>query len=173
MNVSVHHQEKNERLRAFSFRLKEAMDAGDFNNSQLAKAISSTHTTVGRWLKGAQPGIDDLNKIARVLNVSVQWLLNGEGEIPPVSHPSAVAKDVGAFDEEKQVIDEIAVRIEQFKHAERKRRDLYSQQIMNRVQEYNDWCETFAKPVRDSQLPHVRKQIESEPPTTNKETPPE
>ncbi len=77
------------------------------------------------------------------------------------SHPSSVAEKVGAFDQEEQVLNEIRVRIQQFKHSEKNRRDLYSQQIQNRVQEYSDWCETFGKPIRDSQLPYARQQTQS------------
>jgi ribosome-binding protein aMBF1 (putative translation factor) len=51
MNGIVQRQEKSERLRTFSERLRSAMEAAGESNSALAKKIGTSHTSIGRWLK--------------------------------------------------------------------------------------------------------------------------
>lgn len=51
------------------------------NNLSLAKLIDSSHTSVGRWLKGSKVDMETTLKLAQALNVNVQWLLSGEGEM--------------------------------------------------------------------------------------------
>lgn len=143
------------------------MDARDLGVTKLANLTGLDKGYISNLRSGKRenPSDDVVQKIADVLKVNVVWMLTGQGEMfaasthisTPSPHPLDVAETDGAVDEEERTLDEIRVRIHQFKHSDRKRRDLYSQQIMNRVQEYNDWCETFAKPVRDSQLPHARQ----------------
>jgi hypothetical protein len=133
------------------------------SQATLFNARKSSEITKKTWskLEQAEKKIEHEDNCSKISRSSVV-----QESAPEAGHPLVVAEAVGALDEEERTLDEIRVRIQQFKHAERKRRDLYSQQIMNRVQEYNDWCETFAKPIRESQVSYARKIIQSKPPTT-------
>ncbi len=56
------------------------MEAAGESNSSLAKKIGTSHTSIGRWLDGSSAETDKAAKAAAALNVSVQWLLTGEGD---------------------------------------------------------------------------------------------
>ncbi len=60
------------------------------NMLSLSKRIGVSHTTVKRWLDGAQPASGYIQSIAAELNCGAQWLLTGEGEMqPPLSAAEA------------------------------------------------------------------------------------
>ena len=53
------------------------------NQEQLAKRLNISQATVSRWLSGSKPNRHRAIFLARTLNVSVEWLLNGVGKYDP------------------------------------------------------------------------------------------
>lgn len=59
-------------------RIKELRKKAGFSQAELGKKIGLSYAQVGRYeTKGMQPSADALQKIATVLNVSTDYLLNG------------------------------------------------------------------------------------------------
>lgn len=59
----------------FSSRLKELRKENNYTQVTLAKAIGVSQQTVGKWeARGSEPDFDTLNKIAKIFNVSVDYL---------------------------------------------------------------------------------------------------
>lgn len=48
----------------------------------LSGKLGVSHTTVGRWLRGAQPGAEQIQRLSNTLCVNAHWLLTGEGAGP-------------------------------------------------------------------------------------------
>lgn len=63
----------------YSAILKQIMATGDFNQVELAKRLRVTQPTVSRWLEGAQPKVDQHNRIlAEARRLGVLEEANGE-----------------------------------------------------------------------------------------------
>ena len=60
---------------AFSETLKELLAAQGMNQKELANAVQVSPASVCGWLQGAIPQADRLERVARVLNVSSEYLL--------------------------------------------------------------------------------------------------
>jgi transcriptional regulator with XRE-family HTH domain len=65
-------------MSTFSERLAKSMESHRFNKSSLSRELGVTHSTVARWLAGSVPSGDTLPALARILNVSVRWLMQGD-----------------------------------------------------------------------------------------------
>ncbi len=66
---------------SFSQRLKKARIEKGFSQTELGKLVNIHYTQIGRYEnKGAHPSADVLAKIANVLGVSSEYLLNGSKE---------------------------------------------------------------------------------------------
>jgi SOS-response transcriptional repressor LexA len=61
-------------------RLRISMKDAGINQAKLAKHVGITPQAVGRWFKNGVIGKDSLISAAKITNVSVGWLLTGEGE---------------------------------------------------------------------------------------------
>jgi transcriptional regulator with XRE-family HTH domain len=53
------------------------------SQDSLAKAAGVNQTTLSRWERGEVPIAESLRAIADTLDVSIDWLLTGEGDGPP------------------------------------------------------------------------------------------
>lgn len=73
---------------AFSDRLRYAIEADGRTKTAIAEAIGVHPPALSRWLKGSPPEMTHATKIAKVLNVNVQWLLTGEGEMVEIQAAS-------------------------------------------------------------------------------------
>ena len=141
------------------------MSERDESNLSLAKKIGTSHTSVGRWLSGVPANTEAQIKAANALNVSVQWLLTGEGAMdvptkPAHDEPGASSAKSGALDMEDQVIDEIRVRVAQFKLSPASMRKIYQSQIVARLDEYGAWCDLNCEALREALLETARKSAE-------------
>lgn len=65
--------------KAFSVRLSEAF--GFATMAEIARRIGVPHATIRNYFQGRLPAPDVLIKIANETNVSLNWLLNGTGEM--------------------------------------------------------------------------------------------
>ena len=67
---------------SFSFNFKTALKAIGKTQSQLAHELDVSENTLSNWLnKGVMPSWDNLEKSAKLLNISVQTLLFGVSEL--------------------------------------------------------------------------------------------
>ena len=65
----------------FGDRLAGARESGGLTQNQLAKNLGVKLTTLKNWEHDvSEPRANKLSMLAGLLNVSVMWLLNGEGE---------------------------------------------------------------------------------------------
>ncbi len=68
-----------------SARIRSARVSSGLSQTDLAKALSVNRATVGHWEReqGFSPSVDHLRTMARVMNVSMSWLVAGEQMTPP------------------------------------------------------------------------------------------
>ena len=65
----------------FGDRISAAREASSLNQTQLAKSLGVKLATLKGWEQDlSEPRANKLSMLAGLLNVSVMWLLNGEGE---------------------------------------------------------------------------------------------
>jgi len=68
-------------MATFGDRLAAARDAASMSQAQLAKRLGVRTATLKNWENDvAEPRANRLSMIAGLLNVSIMWLINGEGE---------------------------------------------------------------------------------------------
>lgn len=67
----------------FSARLREAIKRKQMTQRDLARAVNVREVSISKYVNGGVPEWDILSKIALSLNVSIDWLLTGEGDYNP------------------------------------------------------------------------------------------
>ena len=66
---------------SYGDRISAAREASGLNQTQLAKSLGVKLATLKGWEQDlSEPRANKLSMLAGLLNVSVMWLLNGEGE---------------------------------------------------------------------------------------------
>jgi transcriptional regulator with XRE-family HTH domain len=80
----------------FGDRLAAARENAEMTQAQLARRIGIKASTLRGWEQDlSEPRANRLSMMAGVLNVSMMWLLNGEGEgLDAPDEPLAIASDV-------------------------------------------------------------------------------
>ena len=80
----------------FGDRISGAREASGMNQTQLAKSLGVKLATLKGWEQDlSEPRANKLSMLAGLLNVSVMWLLNGEGEgVDDPDLKSEVEKDI-------------------------------------------------------------------------------
>lgn len=83
----------------FGDRLAAAREAAGMTQETLAKRLGVKHKTVQAWEDDvSEPRANRLNMLAGVLNISIVWLITGEGEgLPDPSEDEALTPDVNAI----------------------------------------------------------------------------
>ena len=75
----------------FGDRLAAARDAAGMTQEQLAKRLGVKLKTMRAWENDlSEPRANRLQMLAGMLNVSIMWLLNGEGDGVDAPEPDAV-----------------------------------------------------------------------------------
>lgn len=70
-------------------RAKSRLQALQLTQDELANAVGKTQSGVNHWLAGRrEPGLDDLERLARALKCTPGWLAFGEGPGEPVEAPT-------------------------------------------------------------------------------------
>jgi SOS-response transcriptional repressor LexA len=67
----------------FSERLAQAIKADRRTKTAIAAALGVHPPALSRWLRGSPPEMIHATRIAKELNINVQWLLTGEGGMRP------------------------------------------------------------------------------------------
>ena len=80
----------------FGDRLAGAREANVMTQAQLAKNLGIKLATLKAWEQDlSEPRANRLSMLAGLLNVSIMWLLNGEGEgVEPPDDRDALSQDV-------------------------------------------------------------------------------
>ncbi|MFW2589917.1 helix-turn-helix domain-containing protein [Sagittula sp. SSi028] len=79
-------------------RLAAARDAQGMTQEALAKRLGLKVKTVQTWENDlAEPRANRLQMLAGILNVSMMWLINGEGEGVTAPEDGALSADVSAL----------------------------------------------------------------------------
>jgi transcriptional regulator with XRE-family HTH domain len=84
----------------FGDRLAAAREAQGLSQGQLARNLGVRVTTLRAWEEDrSEPRANRLSMMAGVLNVSLMWLINGEGEglDAPSDEPTELPADVNAL----------------------------------------------------------------------------
>ena len=81
----------------FGDRIAAARDAIGMGEKDLARRMGISTRTLQSWeADTAEPRANKLQMLAGLLNVSIKWLLTGEGEgIAPPEEPGAAKRDIG------------------------------------------------------------------------------
>ncbi|UWS78450.1 helix-turn-helix domain-containing protein [Phaeobacter sp. G2] len=100
----------------FGDRVAAAREAADMTQAQLARRLGIKKSTLMGWEQDlSEPRANKLSMVSGLLNVSMSWLLTGEGE--GMSEPADVDLAVGDF---AGVLNELrALRNEMRSNAER------------------------------------------------------
>lgn len=116
----------SEERATFGDRLAAAREAADLSQKNLAKRLGVKAKTVAAWENDiSEPRANRLQMLAGLLNVSLMWLLNGEGDgVAPPGDEAPLGKDARAvlleMRELKGDIDDAATRLARLeKHLKR------------------------------------------------------
>ena len=92
-------------------RLKEALKASGMSNADLANAIGVTVQAVSKWLNKGGISQQRLPAVARVLGVSLEWLLMGVDRPPATKDLTQLQQwYTAASAEVRQLIDTVLQR---------------------------------------------------------------
>ncbi|MGR3758933.1 helix-turn-helix domain-containing protein [Roseobacteraceae bacterium NS-SX3] len=80
----------------FGDRVAAAREAAGMTQAQLARRLGVKKSTLSGWEQDlSEPRANKLSMMAGLLNVSIMWLMTGEGE--GMSQPSEVELEAGDF----------------------------------------------------------------------------
>ncbi len=80
----------------FGDRVAAAREAADMTQAQLARRLGVKKTTLMGWEQDlSEPRANKLSMVSGLLNVSMSWLLTGEGE--GMSEPNEMEVEAGDF----------------------------------------------------------------------------
>ena len=100
----------------FGDRLAAAREAAGMDQAQMAKRLGVKQSTMRAWEDDmAEPRANRLSMLAGILNVSMMWLINGEGE----GLDGPVETDTMPEDMQDPLVELRAVKSEMTKSAER------------------------------------------------------
>jgi len=79
----------------FGDRLSAAREAADLSQKSLAKQLGVKTKTLASWENDvSEPRANRLQMLAGLLNVSLMWLLNGEGDgVPPPGDEAPISHE--------------------------------------------------------------------------------
>lgn len=72
---------KKTELENFEQRIAFALQEANISKQALARLLDITPSTISGWLSGKRPSLPNLVAISRSLNLSLNWLVAGEGNI--------------------------------------------------------------------------------------------
>lgn len=132
----------------FSDRLKSLRN--ERKKADFARLLGVPPQNYQRYEDGRIPDADMLANIARKCGVTVDWLLGRDPiDLAPVATAAKEARESGGADEEAMIVSEITDRLMMMKSKSRPARDRLKTAIINRVDEYSDYCEEHYRPLRE------------------------
>lgn len=86
-------------MKSFAERLLWAIDHKKTNQSQLAKAVGISRTSINKWVRdNATPSSENIFEAASYLGVSAVWLSNGDGD--PIESTHKVKEPAASYGKE-------------------------------------------------------------------------
>lgn len=111
----------------FGDRVAAAREAAGMNQAQLAKRLGVRHNTLRGWEDDiSEPRANRLSMLAGLLNVSMMWLINGEGEglDGPDQTPLASTDAAGLLSEMRVLREEMSDNAKKMGRLEKRLRTL-------------------------------------------------
>jgi transcriptional regulator with XRE-family HTH domain len=102
-------------MSTISQRIILARKASGLSQELLAERMRVSRGACGHWERGkALPSTEHLTALANILNVSLEWLLAGKGDMNTnyqISEPSDSSYAISAQDEETKEVAELYYRL--------------------------------------------------------------
>ena len=111
----------------FGDRVSAARDALGLSQADLARKLGIKQKTIQAWEDDvSEPRANRLQMLSGILNVSIMWLMNGDGEgVSPPSDDAEPAADVTAvLTEIRQIRSQMTQNAERLAQAEKRLRNL-------------------------------------------------
>ncbi len=116
-------------IATFGDRMTAAREAAGMTQESLAKRLGVKKTTLRNWENDiAEPRANRLSMLAGLLNVSMMWLINGEGE--GIENPDAEAPPAEMTEiilEIREMKSDLHFKAEQLARLEKRLRTLVTQ----------------------------------------------
>ncbi|MDJ0823608.1 MAG: helix-turn-helix transcriptional regulator [Paracoccaceae bacterium] len=115
----------------FGDRLAAAREAANLSQEALAKKLGIKRTTLQRWEEDlAEPRANRLSMIAGLLNVSMVWLITGEGEGLSAPDDDPISPDINSvLVEIRSMRGEMKTAAEKLGRLEKKLRSLLRETV--------------------------------------------
>lgn len=93
-------------MNEFQVRLKKAMDIKGISQTELAERLDISKSSINQYLNGyAKPKLNNINSIAKILNVNIDWLLGQSNDMEVVYKGNNSLKNEYIFtDKNKKVL---------------------------------------------------------------------
>lgn len=89
--VNMAHNENAPTPDGFGERLREAIERAGLNQRTFAHKLRLSEGAVSKWVNlSNEPDLATLSRIASVLSVSIDWLVDGKSSVRPVPHRPSV-----------------------------------------------------------------------------------
>jgi transcriptional regulator with XRE-family HTH domain len=112
-------------MATFGDRLAAAREAADMTQAELARRLGVRVATLRSWEEDlSEPRANRLSMMAGLLNVSMMWLINGQGEglDAPVEEAALPSSAVDILNELRELRADMIQRVEQMGRLEKKLR---------------------------------------------------
>ena len=94
--MSVQDKKNYSKVSGVASRIAQAILESGISQAEIAKKMSCFPTAISRWKTGStEPTPANLNAIAKVLKIDVNWLMSGQGQaIKSITNPVAEDQDM-------------------------------------------------------------------------------
>ena len=120
----------------FGDRVAAAREMADMSQSELARRVGVRVSTLRSWENDlSEPRANRLSMMAGLLNVSMTWLINGQGEGLDAPLEDAIL-DTSAHDilnEMREIRTDMLARVEQLSRLEKKLRTMLKEESSDRA----------------------------------------
>ncbi|WP_299777797.1 helix-turn-helix domain-containing protein [uncultured Roseobacter sp.] len=120
----------------FGDRVAAARDMADMTQAQLARRLGVRVSTLRAWENDlSEPRANRLSMMAGLLNVSMMWLINGQGEglDAPMEEASLPASAHEILNELRDLRTDMIARVEQMGRLEKKLRAALKEDLHERA----------------------------------------
>ncbi|MDW3182319.1 MULTISPECIES: helix-turn-helix domain-containing protein [unclassified Roseobacter] len=120
----------------FGDRVAAARDMADMTQAQLARRLGVRVSTLRAWENDlSEPRANRLSMMAGLLNVSMMWLINGQGEglDAPMEEASLPASAHDILNELRDLRTDMIARVEQMGRLEKKLRAALKEDLHERA----------------------------------------
>ncbi|MEE4187036.1 MAG: helix-turn-helix domain-containing protein [Roseobacter sp.] len=120
----------------FGDRLAAAREVSEMTQAELARRLGVRVATLRSWENDlSEPRANRLSMMAGLLNVSMMWLINGQGEglDAPLEESTLPASATDVLNELRELRTDLLARVEQMGRLEKKLRTALKEEADDRV----------------------------------------